>query len=247
MTPQGQIPEEIASFCQKCSKALSKTDDINGKIEYVRQELPGLSRNRSLFTGMVRDIVDGAKYPDLRQVTMFDNEVLLFSDPDHLYSLRLFFWEQGEYTRVHDHGSWGVIGPITGELEAVNYAREDDGSNEAYARLVESERLKLQPSETAFTLPLDKGIHKVGNPTTETMVSLSLYGNAIPRGYINGFEIETGRVYRILPPKTRKKLLAMQALPGLDGSVAREALTRKTEHPVEIFRTTSAACLEKLS
>lgn len=247
MTPQGHIPEAIVLFCEKCSRALSKLDAAEAKVEYARKELPGLLLDRPLFTVIVRDLVDGARYPDLQQITMFDNEVLLFSDPDHLYSLRLFLWEPEEYTQVHDHGSWGVIGPITGELEVINYSREDDGSNEDHARLAESKRVKLQPGETEFTLPLDEGIHKVGNPTQETIVSLSLYGKAIPRGYINGFDLETGRVYKILPPKTRKKILSMQALPGLDGSVAREALARKAGHPVEIYRKTSAMHIDRLS
>ena len=150
---------------------------------------------------------------------MFDNELLLYADKAHLFSLRLFLWDPREYTPAHDHNSWGVIGPVSGELEVVNYRRADDSSKEGYARLVEIDRLRLQPGETTFTYPLGDGIHKAGNPTDETLLSLGLYGTPLPRGYLNGFDVPGRRVYRILAPKTRKKQLAIRALKSLNKTV----------------------------
>lgn len=209
-------PLEISAFCQRCAEALSGITEDEARIELIRSELPRLLLNRSLFAKILRDLAAGGKYPDLRHSTMFDNELLLYADGMRLFSLRLFLWYPGEYTPVHDHNSWGVIGPISGELEVVNYRREDDGSQQGYACLVEVERFRLRPGETSFTLPLNEGIHKTGNPTQEAMLSLSLYGNPLSRDYIHGFDIDRHSAYRILSPKMKKRLRAARALHSLE-------------------------------
>lgn len=242
-----QIPSEISSFCQRCSERLSGTSESADRIELVRSELPLLLRNKTLFSEILCNLIEGAKYPDLRQATMFDNELLLYADPARLFSLRLFLWNPGDYTPVHDHNSWGVIGPVSGELDVTNYRREDEGSEDKHARLAETERLRLLPGGTAFTLPLNEGIHRIGNPTRETMLSLSVYGNPLPRGYINRFDIASGRVHRILPPKLKKQELAIQALPGLDRSVGHGTLERARNHPLEVIRNASVSSLKKLT
>jgi predicted metal-dependent enzyme (double-stranded beta helix superfamily) len=143
---------------------------------------------------------------------MFDNELLLYLHPLGFFSLRMYLWGPGEYTYPHDHNSWGVIGAVSEGYEVVNYRREDDESIEGYASLVEVERFRLQPGETAFTLPLSKGIHKTGNATGESIITLHFYGKSMPRGYLNGFDIANNRVYRVFPPRQKKELLARQAL-----------------------------------
>jgi len=206
------VPKDIISTCTKLGKSLERCVEDEECIEYAGRALPNLLLNRPVFADILRNVVEGAAYPDSRRATMFDNELILYTDPSRLFSLRLFLWGPGEYTVIHDHNSWGVIGPVSGVLEVFNYSREDDGSKEGYARIVESERLKCLPGDTAFTLRLDKGIHKIGNPTADTIVSLSFYGNPIKRSYLQGFEIKNSRVYRILAPKTKKKMLAEESL-----------------------------------
>jgi predicted metal-dependent enzyme (double-stranded beta helix superfamily) len=247
MSPDSNIPNEIVSFCERCSKVLSGLTEPGEQVEYIRGKLPELLENKRLFADLLLDVIEGSGYPDLRRVTMFDNELFLCSDKARRFSFRMFLWAPGEYTPVHDHGSWGVIGPVTGRLDVIDYAREDDGSKEDRARLVEKNRLRLQPAETTFTLPLDDGIHKVGNPTEQTILSLSIYGKPLPRGYITGFDIAAGRAYRILAPHTRKKLLMIQALPGLDAAAGEKALRQMRGQPVKVFEQVGLAGFGKLT
>jgi predicted metal-dependent enzyme (double-stranded beta helix superfamily) len=240
------IPEKISLFCHRLSEMLSGMSDQKAMIDCVRNEFSGFLVQKEAFTDILRNIVEGAEYPGSRTATMFDNELLLYADPNRLYSLRLFLWSPNEYTQIHDHSSWGVIGPVSGEFEVIEYRRDDDGARAEYASLSERERLRLQPGETAFTLPLNEGIHKVGNPMDETLVSLSLYGNPLPRGYINAFDAASGRVHRIVSQRVRKKLLAAEALPAFDERIAHEALEKICNHPLELIRTTSRTALEKL-
>lgn len=236
MMVSSHIHPDIESFCKKLSTGLAPLADVNACVGFCRREMPALLRRSELFTKILQDFLEGAKYPDARQATMFDNELLLYPDPNRQFSLRMFLWDPGEYTQVHDHGSWGVIGPVTGELEVINYTREDDGSDPSFARLSESERLRLRPGETAHTFPLNEGIHKIGNPTDTTMLSLSLYGNPLPRGYVNEFDIEAGRVRMLLAPKTKKQVLAIRALPQLNPETGRKIREKFGNHRLEIFR-----------
>lgn len=209
------IPVEVVAFCEKCSRALRDLTTYNDCIDLVRKNLPGLLLNGSLMARLLTNIAEGSGYPDVRAPTMFDNELILFLEERRLYSLRMYLWGPGEFTEPHDHNSWGVIGTAAAGFEVVNYRREDDGSRKGFARLVESEKMELQPGETAFTLPLNDGIHKTGNPTRNTIVTLSVYGSSIGRGYLQGFDIAGNRVYRILPPKRKKMFLATEALKSL--------------------------------
>ena len=210
-----QVPLEITSFCKRCSDGLYGITEDESCVELFRDELPSLLRNKPLFAEILQSLVQGGGYPDLGHSTMFDNELLLHADSSRLFTLRMFLWGPGEYTVIHDHNSWGVIGPVSGVLGVFNYKPEDDESREGYARLIETEEVRCLPGETTFTLPLNQGIHKIGNPTQESTVSLSIYGKPLARGYINGFDTDNGRIYKIFPPKSKKKMLASQALAGL--------------------------------
>ena len=212
----GSVQAEIVSFCEQCARSLNELTSHKARIELISEELPKLLLNKDLMAGLLSNITNGEAYPDIRRPTMFDNEVLLYLDPQGLFSLRIYLWGPMEYTYPHDHNSWGVIGSASEGYEVVNYRRVDDESHEGYARLVEAERLRLQPGETAFTLPFSKGIHKTGNATRASIATLHFYGTTLPRGYLNGFDIANNRVYRMYPPRRKKQLLAGQALECLE-------------------------------
>lgn len=210
-----EVQGEIRSFCRRCSEGLSKlSGDPMECIQYIRGELPRLLLDRELMMDVLRNASSGAAYPDVRRQTLFDNELLLHMESQ--FSLRLYLWGPGEYTKPHDHNSWGVIGTPSHGYGVVNYRREDDGSVEGYAKLVETEHLSLGPGETAFTLPLNEGIHMTGNPTTKTIISLNLYGPPIRRGYLQTFDVKRERVSRIMAPKHLKAYLSAQALRCLE-------------------------------
>jgi len=210
------VQSGIVSFCEHCARALDGLTAHKARIELISAELPKLLLDKEMIAGLLNNLASGEGYPDIRRPTMFDNEVLLHLNPQGLFSLRLYLWGPMEYSYPHDHNSWGVIGTASEGYEVVNYRRVDDESHEGYARLVEVERLRLQPGETAFTLPFSKGIHKTGNTTRASIVTLHFYGKTLPRGYLNGFDIANNRVYRVVPPRQKKQSLARQALDCLE-------------------------------
>ncbi len=214
MTPSF-CKEKIQTLCRKWAAGAAAISERSGRIGFFRDELPALLSERALFEGLFRGIQKGEPYPDLRQETIFANELVLYRDPGRLFSLRLYIFGPGEHTALHDHTSWGVSGSVSGLLEVVHYLRQDDGADPERAQLAVAERRVLQPGETEVTLPLDEGIHRTGSPDDGMTLMVSVYGSPLRRIFIQRFNLETGRVQRVFPPRVQKKMLAEQALKSI--------------------------------
>lgn len=204
--------EEVLRICREWLAAVQPLGKPEDRMSYFRRELPSLLAERSLFGRILADVVRGSDFPDLRQATLFENELVLYQDPARIFSLRLYFFRAEEHTSVHDHTSWGVSGSAFGELEIVRYRREDDGSNPDQALLASSGRFVLWPGETETTLPFDQGIHRTGNPSNGITLMVSVYGPPLRRLYIQRFNLENGSVHRVYSPRVKKKMLVEQAL-----------------------------------
>ena len=201
-------PEDLHDYCTEWSDPLGQLTDNESKIAYVRQRLPALLENQLLITAVLNDIKQNAGRPERRRHMLFDNEWRLHMDAKRRFSVRMYLFRPGEITVVHDHSSWGVLGSASGEMEIVKYRRKDDGQKSGYALLEETERITCTPGRTDTTLPLDKGIHRVGNPSDQTIVVINVYGTPLRRLYMNRFDIENNRITKIFPPRLKKKMPA---------------------------------------
>jgi predicted metal-dependent enzyme (double-stranded beta helix superfamily) len=102
--------------------------------------------------------------------------------PDQSLSLYALVWSPGQWTPVHDHGSWGVVGVLRGVLEERSYIRT--GAQDATVRSADT-GIELQRggvtllgsgSVTSF-VPNPDHIHITGVSTDRPRaVSLHLYG-----------------------------------------------------------------------
>ena len=212
MTQLPQSLGELQAVFDHWTQSMQKIKGRNERIAFSRDEMPALLLNRRLLKKIMTDIVKGRRYPDIRQATMFSNEFILYINNQRLYSVRLYIYEPGQYTPVHDHNSWGVYGCVSKKVEVIRYRRQDDETRQGYARLRETDRIMLRPGETSVVRPLNDGIHQAGNPATDTCVMLSVYGTPIRRLYVNQYDPMRNRVSHLYPPRLRKKRLATQAL-----------------------------------
>ena len=216
MTTSSETPQPLLEFCKTCATGLSGLTDDDARIQFVSGLLPQLISDQPLFRGILEGMVMDAPYLELRYATMFDSEVILYRDPFNLFSVRLFLWEPGIFDPVHDHNAWGVIGPVAGELEIVNFRRTDDGLREGYAHLLETDRKTILPGES-YHVRGSETIHKTGNPGSRITVQVSIYGRPqAKKDQINGFDIIHHRIFPIYAPKIRKQRLARQALSDTD-------------------------------
>lgn len=210
------MPFELLKICESWANEIEALSNAEDRIRFFKKNLPKLLLNTTLFSTILKRIVKGDPYPDIRKTEMFDDEILLYLHPKRMFSLRLFLFGPEEFTPIHDHNSWGVTGTALNTLTIVKYKREDDGSKEDFARIVETQRLTLEPGDKEVTLSLDEGIHATGNATQDPMMMVSIYGSPIRRLYVNGFDPEKNRVFKIFTPRIKSKIKAEKTLASIE-------------------------------
>jgi len=220
--PKGSSPpEKLLDCCRRWSKEVVRIKSSKDRIAYFEENLPELLQNRSLVKDILGGLAGGAAYGERHGGMLFDNEVLLYLDRARRFSLRMYIHVAGDYTSVHDHSAWGVLGSAVGRLHIVKYHRQDDGSREDRASLRSDGESWLAPGQTDVTLPLDAGIHKTGNASDDVLAVINVYGTPLRRLYINQFDPESGAVFRLYPPRLHRKKLAAAALEAMrNGSAA---------------------------
>jgi predicted metal-dependent enzyme (double-stranded beta helix superfamily) len=106
---------------------------------------------------------------------------LIFDAPDASLSLYSIVWLPGQWTPVHDHGSWGVVGVVEGVLEERGYVRlsPDRGADEDID-LARGGTVLLRHGAVTSFVPNPDHIHVTGVPIERTRaVSLHLYGRTM--------------------------------------------------------------------
>jgi predicted metal-dependent enzyme (double-stranded beta helix superfamily) len=114
--------------------------------------------------------------------------------PDGSYSLQVFVWPSGSWTRIHDHTSWGALCCAVGSVVEERYERLDDRSVSDHAHLRMIWRREWRRGDGASkVLPYDGGIHRIGNLGESPAISIHLYG---PRmGAVDGRDYDPSREY----------------------------------------------------
>ena len=106
---------------------------------------------------------------------------LVYEAPDASLSLYAIVWLPGQWTPVHDHGSWGVVGVVEGVLEERNYVRlsPDRGADEGI-ELARGGTILLRHGAVTSFVPNPDHIHVTGVPEERgRAVSLHLYGRSM--------------------------------------------------------------------
>ncbi len=111
------------------------------------------------------------------------------ADPDHyarnaIYvaedermSLFALVWLPGQWTPVHDHGTWGVVGVVQGALEERSYMSEGKITRDDGIALKRGGVVLLKEKSVTSFVPNPDHIHMTGVPENRAMaVTLHLYG-----------------------------------------------------------------------
>ncbi|SCK30040.1 cysteine dioxygenase [Vogesella sp. LIG4] len=122
---------------------------------------------------------------------------LIYEAPDKSLSLYALVWLPGQWTPVHDHGSWGVVGVVEGVLEERSYVRlsPDRGADEGI-ELVRGGIVLLRHGAVTSFVPNPDHIHITGVPAERgRAVSLHLYGRTM--NDFNTYDVAAGTRCRI--------------------------------------------------
>lgn len=120
---------------------------------------------------------------------------LIFGTPEENLSLYSIVWLPGQWTPVHDHGSWGVVGVVEGVLEERSYVRlSPDRGADRDIDLVRGGMVLLGRGAVTSFVPNPDHIHVTGVPADRPRaVSLHLYGRAMSNFNIYDLESRTRR------------------------------------------------------
>ncbi len=133
------------------------------------------------------------------------------SEPDHYtrnaihicpsgnFSLFALVWRPGQWTQVHDHGSWGVVGVVRGMLEERAYmAADGEITADSGIRLKRGGIVLLNPGAVSTFVPNPDHIHMTGVADNhETCVSLHLYGRNMDSFHIYDVAAGTRRMINV--------------------------------------------------
>ncbi|MBM4227549.1 MAG: cysteine dioxygenase [Gammaproteobacteria bacterium] len=116
-------------------------------------------------------------------------QYLLHCDPLERFSVTSFVWGPGQFTPIHDHTVWGLIGILRGAELSERFEREADG------RLVSRGASHLSPGAIDPVSPTLGDIHKVSNALAdEVSISIHVYGANIGAVRRHVFDPQTGAV-----------------------------------------------------
>jgi 3-mercaptopropionate dioxygenase len=117
----------------------------------------------------------------------------IYIDDTGELSLFALVWLPGQWTPIHDHGTWGVVGVLEGMLEERSYMRTDANGREALSgvELARGGVIMLSPGAVTSFVPNPDHIHITGNADpSRRVVSLHLYGRTMSGFHI--YDRETG-------------------------------------------------------
>jgi 3-mercaptopropionate dioxygenase len=122
---------------------------------------------------------------------------LIYDAPDDSLSLYALVWLPGQWTPIHDHGSWGVVGVLEGVLEERSYVRlSPDRNSDEDIHLERGGVVLLGRGAVTSFVPNPDHIHVTGVPSQRRRaVSLHLYGRTMTS--FNTYDLTT---------RTRKRI-----------------------------------------
>jgi predicted metal-dependent enzyme (double-stranded beta helix superfamily) len=123
---------------------------------------------------------------------------LVYAAPDGGLSLYALVWSPGQWTPVHDHGTWGVVGVLEGVLEERSYVRASpDRGLEDGIQLVRGGVVLLGRGAVTSFVPTPDHIHVTGvSPQRPRAVSLHLYGRSL--NSFNTYDVHAGTRQRVV-------------------------------------------------
>jgi predicted metal-dependent enzyme (double-stranded beta helix superfamily) len=216
----------LEQFCESFNDLLKGKPDISTFIRTGRTLVSELMSQKEWFGGILQRVLFDKEFSESQKPGIWPNEITLHRSSDRSFLVLCYIWDPGLIDAIHDHGSWGIIGSFVQSIRERKYMRVDDGKKEGYAELEEVSSIVLNPGETTYVLPLDKGIHRMGNFGSNMAVTINVYGPNVRKGYVQFFYPEMNSVSRVYPPKTLREALAVRALGSLAAPWSEELLRR---------------------
>lgn len=180
--PDSSAPYGLDTFIADCRQAASGCPDLADCVTAITPLMLRLLASAQSFLKPSHYRTDPAHYA----------RNAIYLAPEHDLSLFALVWLPGQWTPVHDHGSWGVVGIVEGMLEERAYMAID-GEIRANTgiRLKRGGNVLLPPGAVTTFVPNPDHIHRTGvTADRPRAVSLHLYGRTMSSFHI--YDVENG-------------------------------------------------------
>ena len=149
-------------------------EDLARLLEEDPPEATVLSSGGELLAGLVeRDGWLGDEWTAADPDRYRQN--LLHADAAGRFCVVSFVWGPGQFTPVHDHTTWGLIGMLRGAEDATSFAWSDDRG-----LVPDGDPVRLRPGQVDAVSPTVGDIHQVRNAYDDRVsVSIHVYGTNI--------------------------------------------------------------------
>jgi predicted metal-dependent enzyme (double-stranded beta helix superfamily) len=158
----------FTDFIADCRREIDRTEDAADRVIAIAPLMQALLREVGPHLGEAHRRPDPAHYA----------RNAIHIEPSGDLSLFALVWLPGQWTPVHDHGSWGVVGIVEGVLEerALMSAHGDITANDGIV-LRRGGMVLLNPGAVSSFVPNPDHIHMTGVPEDRApCLSLHLYG-----------------------------------------------------------------------
>jgi len=223
---------DLDSFAESFAALLKEEHSLSEQLRRGRALISRLTTSGAWFQKQMARLILNPSWRESQKPAIWPNEITLYRSADPPFVVLAYFWEPGMVDTIHDHGAWGIVGCLFGVMDEIKYQRLDDGSRAGFADLRPRSPLLMHPGETTAILPLDQGIHRLGNVAKGCSVTINVYGKPVRRGYIRFFYPEEKRVVPAYPPSTHKAALAIRSLADIGAPWAEELLRCALEEPL---------------
>ena len=160
---------------QLLDEATQQYQDPADLVEYCTPRLHDLL---SHDPNAVQALVSQLEWPD-PESTSYTRRRLLEAD-NGSWSIYAICWLPGQYTPIHDHGTWGVVGVLEGTLFEHQFACIHQDPEAGKYQLVPAGVTLLSQGAVNTFIPEPDHIHKSGVPKNRTpTASLHLYGRVM--------------------------------------------------------------------
>ena len=132
---------------------------------------------------------------------------LVHAEDDGSLSLFTMVWQPGQWTPVHDHGTWGIVGIVKGSLMERNMIRTDPCEREDHGIILRRGGVSVLGAGSVVTLvPNPAHIHRTGVPRSgKRAITLHLYGRHMNN--YNVYDLELQRRTPVEVPSDNEPLV----------------------------------------
>ncbi len=154
---------DVSAFIEDVERAIAAEHDSTVIAQAVEERLKRLLATPDLLAPEHRKTLPDRYSPNLVAVA-----------PSGRFSVVALVWQPGQFTPIHDHICWCVVGVLEGVEHEQRYHLLRDEAGAMWLRPGEAET--MMPGATCALVPPAENIHCVRNAGDSLAISLHVYG-----------------------------------------------------------------------